>query len=63
VNAAAYPHVRGYSLWPLDLSAVITDPANVLLAGEHRAILFQQLQFDLYEAHSQCLLDGRGTGC
>lgn len=43
-----------------DLTAVVADPANVVLVADHGAIVFQQLQPGLFEAHTQVLPSGRG---
>lgn len=52
--------VRGYLKPPLDFGPAIADARNVLLTGQHGAILFQCLQPGLYEAHSIAVPEGRG---
>lgn len=53
--------VHGAAEGRLDLSAVVADPANVLLMGEHGGVLFVRHQPGLYEAHTQVLPAGRGS--
>lgn len=60
-HPTVYPTVRGYSTGPLDLTAVVANPANILLVGEQGALLFVSLQPGLFEVHSQCLPEGRGA--
>lgn len=55
------PWVRGYMVGRIDLTAAAADPANVLLVGKHGAIIFVQLHPGLYEPHSFCLPEGRGS--
>lgn len=59
-NPSVYPWVKGEADGPLDLSAIVEHPANVLLMGEHGALLFAFRQLRLYEAHTQVLPEGRG---
>jgi hypothetical protein len=59
-NETVRPFVRG-APGPLDLSQVVADQNNVVLVGEHGAIVFQHHQPGLFEAHSQCLPEGRGA--
>lgn len=59
-DPSVYPWVCGRHEGELDLTPVIADPNNVLLMGQHGGVLFIQLQPGLYEAHSQCLEEGRG---
>ena len=56
------PHLQFLSDGPIDLSDLVRDPANYLLMGEHGGVLFIRLQNGLYEAHTQVLPQGRGTG-
>ena len=56
-----YPWVHGLVEGPLDVSIAVADRRNVLLMGEFGGILFHFHQAGLYEAHSQCLPEGRGA--
>ncbi len=60
-HPTVFPWVCGRHDGPLDMTPVIRDENNVLLAGRHGALLFIQLQPGLYEVHSQCLPEGRGA--
>lgn len=60
-DAAVYPAFAGYVDGPIDLTALAIDPANFLLVGEQAALFFVLLQPGLYEVHSQCLPEGRGS--
>ena len=60
-DPSVFPWVRGGVEGPIDLTFAVDNPANVLLVGEHGAVLFIQLQPGLFEAHSQCLPIGRGA--
>lgn len=59
-DPAVYPWVRGGVDGPIDLTFAVQNPANVLLQGEHGAMLLIQLQMGLFEAHTQVLPVGRG---
>lgn len=59
-DPAVYPWVKGNIEGEIDLTSVVADPANVLLMGEHGALLFMQLQPGLFEVHTQILPVGRG---
>lgn len=50
-DPAVLPLVQGQSEGPLDLSAIVANPANVALIGDHGAALFARMQIGLYEAH------------
>lgn len=52
------PWVGGFG--PLDLSATVANPANVLLMGQGGGLMFIQLEPGLYEVHTQFLPDARG---
>ncbi len=52
--------VRGPLLGDLDFTAVIADPRNILLAGQHGNVLFGPLQPGLYDVHMMVLPEGRG---
>ena len=54
------PWVQGDREAPLDFTDAIEDRRHVLLMGEHGGILFRFMEPGLYEAHSQCLPEGRG---
>jgi len=65
INAAAnHPDVRPWlgllNLGPLDLTALVTDPANVTLAGEHGGFLCHRIGEGLFEIHSIFSPGGRG---
>lgn len=45
---------------PLDVSAVATNPDNILLMGEFGAMLFIFILPGTYECHTQVLPEGRG---
>ena len=59
-DPAVLPWVRGGVDGPLDLTFAVENPGNVLLVGEHGAMLLIQLQPGLFEAHTQVLPIGRG---
>ncbi len=59
-DPAVYPWVRGPVEGTIDLTFAVENPANVLLVGEHGAMLLIQLQQGLFEAHTQVLPIGRG---
>lgn len=44
----------------LDLTAAIADTANIVLDGEHGAMMFAFLQSGLYEVHTMIRPEGRG---
>ncbi len=56
-----HPWVRGLETGELDVGPVIAHEGNVCLLAEHGGVLFHKLQPGLYEAHSQCLPEGRGA--
>lgn len=56
-----HPWVRGLTTGELDVSSVVAQDGTVCLLAEHGGVLFQRLQSGLYEAHSQCLPEGRGA--
>lgn len=45
---------------PLDLSALVGNPANVALMGEHGGFIGHKIDQGLYEVHSLFLPEGRG---
>lgn len=53
------PHV-GPNDGPLDVSDVVTNPANVCLRNEHGGFLCEGYGNGTYEVHSQFLPEGRG---
>lgn len=59
-DPAVYPWVRGGVEGAIDLTSQVENPANILLVGEHGAMLLIQLQAGLFEAHTQVLPIGRG---
>lgn len=59
-HPSIYPLVKGFDDKPIDLSAVVANPDNILLIGEHGAMLFNAMQPGLYEAHLQVLPEGYG---
>lgn len=59
-DPSIYRWVKGYALGKLDLSGVVADHDNYLLMGEHGGVLFCEIQFGMYEAHTQILPAGRG---
>lgn len=59
-HPSVLPHVSGAIEGPLDLSPLVTNPANITLVDEHGAILFHRHQAGLYEVHTQVLKEGRG---
>lgn len=59
-HPSVYPWVHGLVDGPLDLTPAIEDRRNVLLMGEHGGIMFHHHGPGLFEAHSQCLPEGRG---
>lgn len=59
-DPSIYPLVKGFDDRPIDLSAVVANPANVCLRGEHGAVLFTRMQPGLYEVHVQVLPSGYG---
>lgn len=54
------PHVCGPLEGPLDFTPLVQDRNNVVLMGEHGAIMFHCHQRGLYEAHTQVVPEGRG---
>lgn len=65
INAAAnHPDVRPWlgelAAGPLDLTALVADPANVTMANDHGGFLLHRLADGLYEAHSIFKPEGRG---
>lgn len=65
LNAAAnHPDVRPWlgnlDLGPLDLTAMVGDPANITMANSHGGFILQKLADGLYEAHSIFTPEGRG---
>jgi hypothetical protein len=59
-DPAVFPWVRGSADGDIDLTFAVENPANVLLMGEHGAMLLIQHQQGLFEAHTQVLPVGRG---
>lgn len=59
-HPAVRPFVHGPK-GPLDLTAVVANPNNIVLTGQHGGIIFTQLLPGLFEIHTQVLPDGRGT--
>lgn len=60
-DPAVYPWVHGGKEGPLDLTDIVKDPRNVLLAGEHGSMLFMPMAPGLWELHTQVLPSGRGA--
>lgn len=54
------PWICGQIEGKLDLTALVSDPNNYLLMGEHGGVFYHCLQPGLYEAHTQVLPEGRG---
>lgn len=54
------PFVQGGTTPPLDLTPAVGNPNNVLLMGEFGGVFFVPHWAGFYEAHSQCLPEGRG---
>lgn len=63
-EVANHPDVRPWlgGEGPLDLSGMISDPANFAFENDHGGFVLHRLDADLYEAHSLFLPDGRGAG-
>lgn len=59
-HPSVYPWVHGMVDGPLDMTPAVADRRNVLLMGAHGGIIFHHHAPGLYEAHSQCLPEGRG---
>jgi hypothetical protein len=59
-HPSVHPWVCGRTQGYLDMTPLVENRDNVLLTGEHGALLFILLQPGLYEVHSQCLPEGRG---
>lgn len=59
-DPAVHPWVCGHIEGAIDLTPVVEDQHNVLLAGQHGGVLFFKLQPGIYEAHTQVLREGRG---
>lgn len=59
-----HPDVRPH-VWdaegPIDMSAVVESPDNVVLIGEHGGMVFHYRMPGLYEAHTNVLPEGRGA--
>lgn len=55
------PHIKGWLIPPLDMSAVVENRENVCLAGEFGAVIFHAIQPGIVEGHSMCLKAGRGS--
>jgi hypothetical protein len=60
-HPSVHPWVCGMTQGYLDMTPAVQDKRNVLLQGEYGAIIFDCRQPGLYEAHSQCLPEGRGA--
>jgi len=58
------PSVRPFAADPmlgeLDATAVLADPRNVVLMGEHGGVLFRFVMHGIYEGHAQARPEGRG---
>lgn len=54
------PHIAGAETGPLDLTARVLDPNNVVLMGEHGFLAYWLMQPGIYEVHVQILPEGRG---
>ena len=59
-DPSVLPWVRGGVDGPIDMTFAVQNPANILLVGEHGAMLLIQLQPGLFECHTQVLPVGRG---
>lgn len=65
LNAVAnHPEVRPWLMGEglLDLSPVISNPANIALEAKHGGWVLQNLSPGVYEVHSMFLPEGRGAG-
>lgn len=62
-DPSVYPWVHGLIDGPLDMSAAVANPNNVLLMSQHGGIFFHHHQPGFYEAHTQVLPEGRGEWC
>lgn len=60
-DPSVYPWVRGGATGRLDLGVVATNPANLLLVGEHGSMLFTPMAPGLWELHTQVVRAGRGA--
>lgn len=58
-HPAVRPHVHG-APGPLDLTAVVENPHNLVLTGEHGGMVFVQQVPGVYDIHTQVLPAGRG---
>lgn len=60
-----HPAVRPFAVenddQDVDLSAVVANPVNVSLVGEHGAIVFLKYCEGIYEVHADALPEGRGA--
>jgi len=52
--------VRGYAAVPLDMSAVVANPENVLLTGQHGCMLYTPKLPNIFECHTLIAPAGRG---
>lgn len=60
-DPAVYPMVNGAHEGPIDLSGIVERDDVLLLVGEQGALVFTALSLGLWDCHSQCLPEGRGS--
>lgn len=63
-TVANHPEVRPWLLGegPVELSGIVSDPANIALQAEYGGWVLQGLSPGTYEVHSMFLPEGRGAG-
>ena len=62
-DPSVFPWVCGTAKGPLDMTLAVSNPAHILLMGQHGGIFFHRHQPGIYEAHTQVLPEGRGEWC
>ena len=55
-----FPWVHGAVVGPMDCAPIAADPRNLILAGEHGAIVMKPVAPGIYDVHTTVLKTGRG---
>jgi len=62
-DPSVYDWVRGPLQGEIDVSPLVEDIGNILLAGEHGCVILIRQHIGTYDIHTQILPSGRGKWC